>query len=697
MLRTGLQVPAVPFLRLLIPLCIGIGIFRFHPLTHPFLLLVAFSIVLLLLIFFKDVSFRRQTFWGMCLLVAVAILGFVRASEQSATFPPLSKHRYFAVLEDFPREKEKTIQLVCQLLSSGRKVIMYLPKLPSVIHAKPGELLCFDGLPELMENEGNPFEFDYCSYLHSQNIGYRIFLKEKQFYLVPKVSLLNIQRRALILRQKLIEILYGSGIGRNQVHLIASISFGARDDVDKETIQNFTNTGVIHVLAVSGMNVGLVFVVLDFFLRFLKPRRAGRFLHLAIVLVGIWAYSLITGMSPSILRAATMFSFVLVGNALHRNTNIFNSLAVSAFLLLAWDPSMMWDTGFQLSYAAVLAIVLLQPAICGLIHFRLSFIEKIWELLSVTLAAQFGTLPITLYYFHQFPVYFWLANLLVIPLVTLILYLSFVVIFFSWISGFITGLLAVALDGIVRLVLFFVNLTANLPQSVIRGLYPSVSQIIISTLLLVFFYGFYRSRKFFLLQAGLILLIWLAISLGFKAYERMTRSELVFFNIPGARVLVITRVTSSLVLYDSNKVSRDRMEYYLKPYFGARGIRKVERFRMSDSLRIVRPSIGIFSDFIFFEGNRIFIPSTDTDWKKPMDKELYADLVWLQEERSRSHRQDQFLKSKIILFRTDFPNEKKPPFESPQKGFILTKAVQLYWPSKVHRHGEAMSCRYFLP
>ena len=697
MLRTGFQVPAVPFLRLLIPLCIGIGIFHIHPLTHAFLLLVAFSAILPLLIFFKDVSFSRQILWGMWLLLSVAIFGIFRASEQSATFPPLPKQQYFAVLDDYPREKEKTIQLVCQLLPSGMKIITYLPKVPSVTHAKPGDLLCFDGLPELMENEGNPFEFDYCSYLHSQNIGYRIFLKEKQFCLVPEVHLMNIQRRALILRQKLIEILYRSGIGRNQVHLIASISFGARDDVDKETIQNFTNTGVIHVLAVSGMNVGLVFVVLDFFLRFLKPRRTGRFLHLAIVLAAIWAYSLITGMSPSILRAATMFSFVLVGNALHRNSNIFNSLAVSAFLLIAWDPSMMWDAGFQLSYAAVLAIILLQPSIRGLVHFRLSLLEKIWELLSVTLAAQFGTLPITLYYFHQFPVYFWLANLLVIPLVTLILYLSFVVIFFSWVSGYITGLLAIALDAVVRLVLFIVNFTANLPQSVIRGLNPSISQIIITTLLLAFFYGYYRSRKSYLLQVGLILSICLAVSFGFSAYERIARSELVFFNIPGARVLVITQGTSSLVLYDSSKVSRDRMEYYLKPYFGARGIRKIERFRMSDSLRIVRPSVGVFSHFIFFEGCRIFVPSTDADLKKPMDEELYADLVWLPEERSRSVRQDQFLKSKIVLFRTTFPNEKKPLFESPQKGFRLTKAVQMFWPSKLQNHGEAMSCRYFLP
>ena len=630
-------------------------------------------------------------------MLVVVIFGFLRASEQSTVFPILTSKLYFAVLDDYPKEKGKTFQLVCQLLPSGGKVITYLPKLPDVRIARPGDLISFNGLPEQMLNDGNPFEFDYCSYLHRQNIGYRIFLKESQFCFLKDVSLLNIQRRALILRQKLIEILYQSGIGRDQVHLIASISFGARDDVDKETIQSFTNTGVIHVLAVSGMNVGLIFVILDFFLRFLKSRRAGRFLHLVIILAGIWVYSLITGMSPSILRAATMFSVVLIGNAIHRNSNIINSLAASAFLLIFWDPAMMQDAGFQLSYAAVLAILLLQPSILGMIHFRHSVFEKIWELLSVTLAAQFGTLPLTLYYFHQFPVYFLLANLTVIPLVTLILYLSFVVIFFSLLSGFMTSLIAIVLDWSVRLVLFFVDFTANLPQSVIRGLYPSIFQLFIISMLILIIYGFYKTRKLFLLNAGLILSIILAISFGLAAYERLLREELVFYNIPGARVLSITHGRSTLVLYDSCQVSRERMEYYLKPYLAARGIGQVKWFRMSDSLRIVQPSVCVVGHFIFFKGSRIYLQSADAEEWNPPNEELCADLFWMQKLVARPSRQVLLPKSKIVLFRTMRLTDNVPLFKPPQKGISLTKAVQLCWSTSLFGSGGTMTCRYFIP
>lgn len=211
-----------------------------------------------------------------------------------------------------------------------------------------------------------------------------------------------------------------SGIKIDNVHLIGSISFGARDDVDKDTIQSFTNTGVIHVLAVSGMNVGLIYIVLDFLFRFLKSGRAGSFIHTLLMITGIWGYTIITGMSASILRAAVMFTFVIVGNSLRRNSNIINSLAVSAFILIAYNPAIIRDVGFQLSYAALLSIVVIQPYIYKLIFFRNMPADKVWLLLSVTFAAQLGTLPFTLLYFHQFPVYFWLANLIVVPLVTMI-------------------------------------------------------------------------------------------------------------------------------------------------------------------------------------------------------------------------------------------------------------------------------------
>ena len=697
MFGSGFKVSAVPFLRLVIPLCVGIGIFHVYPVFHPLQLVALLLVVIFLLVCFKEISFRFQSCWGALLMLAMVVFGFLRASKQSELFPLLTNQQYFAVLDDYPKEKEKTFQLICQLLPSGGKVITYLPKLPAVGRAKPGDLISFDGLPELMQNEGNPFEFDYCGYLHRQNIGYRIFLKENKICFIQDFSLLNIQRRALILRQKLIEILYKSGIGRNQVQLIASISFGARDDVDKETIQSFTNTGVIHVLAVSGMNVGLIFVILDYFLLFLKSWRRGRYLHLLIILAGIWGYSLITGMSPSILRAATMFSIVLIGNTLHRNSNIFNSLAASAFLLISFDPSMLLDAGFQLSYAAVLAILILQPLLFGLLHFHYSFFEKIWELLSVTIAAQFGTLPLTLYYFHQFPVYFLLANLVVIPLVTFILYLSIVVILFSLLSGFITCLLGVVLDWSVRLVLFFVDFTANLPQSVIRGLYPTICQILITCLLIFLFYGFYKTRKLHLLKAGLFMTILLTISLGLAAYKRIVRDELVIFNVPGSRVLSITNGPSTLVLYDSCQASRERMEYYLKPYLATRGIRKVKWFRISDSLRIVRPSVSVVGHFIFFEGSRIYLQSADTEVENPPDEELCADLVWMREFGVHPSRQIFIPKSKVVLFRTTRHIGNMPPFKPPQEGIDLTKAVQLCRSTSIFGSRGAMICRYFTP
>ena len=610
-------------------------------------------------------------------------------------FPLLQKQQYFVVLDDYPIEKEKTFQVVGQLINSEQKILIYLSKSLQVKDAKPGDILCFNGLPELIENDGNPYEFDYRRYLNNRKIGYRIFLKENQFYRLNGYRQLNIFRRALIFRAKLIGNLDRSGIESENVHLISSISFGARDEVDKETIQSFTNTGVIHVLAVSGMNVGLIYVILDFLFRFLKYRRAGYFLHTLIVLSGIWSYALITGMSASILRAAMMFSFVVMGTMLHRNSNIFNSLAVSAFLLIAWDPAIIRDVGFQLSYAAVLSIVVIQPFIYKRLYFKTWLYDKTWLLLSVTFAAQIGTLPFTLHYFHQFPVYFWLANLMVIPLVTLILYLSFVVVFLSFVSVFLTSVFAWVLDGSVRLVLFSVNFVENLPHAVLKELYPSLFQVSLVFLMGYLLYRYSKIRKTILLKGLLLSAIVLAISSGIGSYQQLTRAEILFFNIPGTRALALTSGKEVIVLYDHCEKAAKKLGYYMKPYLGKRGIRKIEMYSLTDSLQINNRDICVKGDLIFFKGVRLFVQPIDETDQKRVTPMLCTDLVWIRNIKATHTGHFDFPGSKIILHRSKNIVEKDQKESYPQKWINMKESVLLtVRPSRLGNTSR-MLCSYF--
>ncbi|MEI7828379.1 MAG: ComEC/Rec2 family competence protein [Prolixibacteraceae bacterium] len=660
----------------------------------PFIAL--FFLVVLLLLIAKSVSFSSQYYWGLLLLLCILIFSIIRSIDQKRIFPALRKQRYFVVLDEYPQEKAKTFQVVCQLIDSDLKILTYLPKSPAVKSAQPGDILCLTGFPELIENDGNPFEFDYRKYLNNKGIGYRIFLKESQFFFLVGQHQMNINRHALILREKLIDILYKSGMKRENVPLVSSISFGAREDVDKETVRSFTNTGVIHVLAVSGMNVGLIFVILDFLLRFLKRGRIGFLCHTLIILFSIWSYALITGMSASILRAAVMLTFVVVGNALQQKANIFNSLAVSAFFLVAWDPVIIYDVGFQLSYVAVLSIVVIQPILYKQLYFKSWIVDQTWLILSVTCSAQVGTLPFTLHYFHQFPVYFWLANLIVIPLVTLILYLSFLVLFLTFISGFLTSLSALVLDWSVRLVLLTVNLVEKLPMAVLKGLYPSSVQLMLVFSIFLFFYMFFKTRKILHVKVICTLAIVLFITTVISSYSMSTKAEIVFFNVPGTRAMALTRGRKTIVVYDKCENGESKLNYYLKPYLGSNEIIETEYYKFSDSLRIMNASFSIRGNYILFNGVKLFVKPDSSGVFNNEEVGPKADVVWLSDIKPLPLKDNIFPEARIILYRSSKEVENEINASYPHMSFNIRKAVLMTFDSEGREGNEGFKCGYFI-
>ncbi len=684
-----------PFLRLLVPLCIGVGIEQYVHSTQQLWLTTLIPVCLILLFFLRNASFLYQHFWGLSLFVFIVSFGYLRSSLQKVDFSQLSDQQYFVEADEFPQGKAKSYLLVCQFIHTDKKILLYLPKTAGTAAVRPGDVIGFVGKPLLIENEGNPYEFDYQRYLNAKNIGYRIFLKENQIFVLQRAGHLNFYRRAQLVRAKLIEILFQSGLHAKNVPLVASIAFGARSEVDKETIQKFTNTGVIHVLAVSGMNVGLVFVILDLLLRSLKSRRWGLILYTLLLLLGIWFYALITGMSASIMRATLMFSFVLVGKALQRNSNIFNSMAVSAFLLIAWTPSILGDIGFQLSYAAVLSIVIIQPLLYKHCYFKNWIADKIWLLMSVTFAAQFGTLPFTLLYFHQFPVYFWLANLVVIPLVTMILYLSFVVLFLYFISSFFSGLVAFLLDCSIRLVVYTVDFVDALPHAIIKNLYPSIWQIIVFLLVILMFYYFLKSRRLLLLKGTLLAMIVLVTISIVKNYHKLSKVEIVFFNIGGPRMLLLNSGGSILILYDQEVKEPERLDYYLKNYLGRCGIHEPAMFPLGDSLRLQGQNCYMMGSLLFFEGIRLYLQPPG--WRTSAKRELAipADLIWMKNFKGGKQLVLDGDSSKLVFCCKALEKEENIESKREQMVLYVDKAVRISVRSKDQGTKTELSCTFF--
>ncbi|QEC41797.1 ComEC/Rec2 family competence protein [Pseudobacter ginsenosidimutans] len=219
-----------------------------------------------------------------------------------------------------------------------------------------------------------------------------------------------------ILRDSIVNILRRYIPGPKEAGLAEALLIGYKEDLHKSLIQSYSNTGVIHVIAISGLHLGLIYMLLSLICQPLGNKKWTRIFRPIFIIAGLWAFGFLAGGSPSIFRSAVMFTCIAIGNSLSKQASIFNSLAASAFLLLCYNPYWLWDAGFQLSYTAVASLALFQQTIYDAINISWQWLDHIWKHISTTIAAQILTLPVILFLFHQFPVFFVLTNLIAIPL-----------------------------------------------------------------------------------------------------------------------------------------------------------------------------------------------------------------------------------------------------------------------------------------
>ncbi|MCX6237236.1 MAG: ComEC/Rec2 family competence protein [Bacteroidia bacterium] len=291
---------SAPFIRLLVPFIAGIVLGDSCPPEMKWVFLGATLCFSLLLTFFITLSFRQESLFGIFLIPALLFLGLFIETDLKYYPQPLPKGEYFAVIDEFPIEKEKSYRAVIRLTEPKINVLAYFEKSNQIANAEPGAVLWFRGQPELLQKTGNPYEFDYQTYAIRNGIGHRIFLKANNFHILKAEKKLNLLEWSLIIRDRLLKIIENCGLKGEVFHLVSSISLGAREDLEPETTQSFAKTGVIHVLAVSGMNVAIIFIVLDLMLRFLKRKKGGKILYTLIILSAVWGYALITGLPASI-------------------------------------------------------------------------------------------------------------------------------------------------------------------------------------------------------------------------------------------------------------------------------------------------------------------------------------------------------------------------------------------------------------
>ena len=460
--------------------------------------------LLFLFLFFLFGKFLKRNYWiinGLIFTLFAFCFGMYRTTQHADVFKEKHFGKYIdssstciaEVLEPIS-EKQNSVKVTVGVkgvlfqnhwVTTDGILLVYIKKDTNAMGLQRGDHLIFNSKIEEVQGPMNPEEFNYKRYLFRKNIYYQSFVRNQHWNILKKretVSLLNVADQA---RDKLLDILKRNQVNGDEFAVISALLLGYQDKIDPETLKNFSGAGIVHILSVSGLHVGIIFLVLSFLLKSLNKVKHGSRIKFVIIISFIWFYTLITGMAPCVLRASLMFSIMLTVEIFYRKATIYQSIILSMSILLVINPFFLYDTGFELSYLAVLGIVIFQKSIASIYIPKNKIMKMGWDLISVSIAAQLATIPLTLFYFHQFPVYFIIANLIAIPLTNLLMLLAILVMVFSpinIISSYLGWVLSKSLYGFNKLI-EYINL---LPYSSIQHIhFDGFDAVLISIILIL--------------------------------------------------------------------------------------------------------------------------------------------------------------------------------------------------------------------
>ncbi|GAB4159963.1 MAG: ComEC/Rec2 family competence protein [Winogradskyella sp.] len=340
----------------------------------------------------------------------------------------------------------------------------------------------------------NPHQFDYSNYLKLKQVYNQTYLRPNDILILSEqpTSIYGLADR---LRTTINTRLIKAGFEDDVLSIINALLLGQRQTIDKSIYNNYVNSGTIHILAVSGLHVGILLLILNSIFKPLLLLKYGRILRPLIIVLLLWLFAIVAGLSPSVTRAVTMFSIISIAMHLKRPTNIYNTLVISAFLILLVKPTFLFEVGFQMSYLAVLGIVSIQPILYKLWQPRYWIVDKPWQIFTVTLAAQFGVVPISLFYFHQFPGLFFVSNLVVIPFLGLILGLGLLVIVMALI-GFLPKTVVEIYSLIIESLNGFIAWVAQFEEFLFRDIPFTLVQVLCAYAFIISAVQVYKFKTF---------------------------------------------------------------------------------------------------------------------------------------------------------------------------------------------------------
>ena len=621
----------IPLFRLLLPfICGSVSALYCEGLRQPVIFMLPITIGIFSIAFFlKEFysEYKNRLFFGCLIHFMMFLFGALITTENIHT--PITqknsenreRHYYFGHVLEPLTAKEKTYRALVELSAEkigatwknkNEKILIYFKKDSISKWPEYGDGLIIFTRLQPIEGPANPYEYDYKKQAALKGIYFRAFLNKNEWRKAGRNKSGTVMKYALQLRNIVFSQLKKYLPDKNEYGVAEALLVGSTEDLDRQLSQAYSTAGVVHILSVSGLHIGLVYLVFNSLLFFMNNKRVLKISKFLILILFLWSYACISGLSPSVLRAAMMLSLVIIGKALERNTNTYNTLAASAFVLLVLYPPLISNLGFQLSYLAVLGILLLHPIIYKQLQTEYYLPDKVWQMTSVSLSAQAFTLPLILFHFHQMPNYFILANLIVIPLATILLFSGIALVMaMKW--TWLCSIIAQCMHCLLKLLNTTVQEIEAWPYALTQNITICIWDVLFLYAALICFLLFYFNKKVSQLFCCFCLLLLFQANQCYAAVAASQQKKIIVYSISKLQAIDFIDGNNAILLADSEITSNPaKLLFHIQGNRMALRIKEAETFQitmMNTSYK--KPHWHALNNFIQFYNTKLFIANSN--------------------------------------------------------------------------------------
>lgn len=478
-----------------------------------------------------------------------------------------SANFFIATISDLPIEKE--IFIKCRLdineikTDSGYKkakgvLIAYFKKADTSNTLKVGNTIVFKTKLLSVDEPKNPYEFNYKRYLSNKQIFHTAFINKEGYSVLPiPVQLNSLWYNGLLIKQYVLQKLKTSKLSDNAYGICAALLTGYDDEINKQVVESFSHSGTLHVLSVSGLHTGLIYLVLSFLFDAIDRKRKYKLLKFLIITGLLCFFALITGFSAPVLRAVIMFNLLGFGKIFFRtdHRNQINILLVSAFILLSYDPFFITDVGFLLSYFAVFGLLYFQPKLAGCWQPKNYFLNWLWQGTTVSFAATISTLPLTLFYFKQFPLWFFVCNIIVVPA-------SFIILMLAILIVLKIGSVAIIINYITNWLIAFITFFNSARFGYIDSIDFTFNDALFLTALIILVSIAFQTKSYKQVALSFVILIgWQVFAIA-NSFNSKSENMFVVYQINKKHSVLVKNTTTSVL----NELDSSKFLYHIKPH-----------------------------------------------------------------------------------------------------------------------------------